>query len=258
MTDMYSFRHAILRAPAPNFADGLTTVAWAEPPSHARMLAQHQAYAEALRDAGLSVQVLPALADYPDAHFVEDVAVVVPELAVITRPGADARRGETDHIAPALAAHRRVVCLEAPATLDGGDVLVVGRRVFVGLSARTNAAGVAGLRDQLAPLGYTVCAIPVAAGLHLKSSVNLIGNDLLIATGAFVGQASFEGLEMIEVSEHEAYGANALRINERLLVAQGFPALTSRLRARGFEVIALDMREVEKMDGGLTCLSLRL
>lgn len=254
---MHSFRHALLRTPGPDFADGITTVAWADPPSHERLLAQHRAYAQALREAGLSVEILPVLGGFPDAYFVEDVAVVVPELAVITRPGAEARRGETDHIVTALAAHRRVVYLEAPATLDGGDVLVVGRRVFVGVSARTNEAGVGALRGQLEPLGYSVCAIPVAAGLHFKSSVNLIGGNTLVASSAFVGRPEFDGFEMIEVSDAEVYAANLLRVNDHLLVAAGFPELTSRLRGRGFGLRELDMSEAEKMDGGLTCLSLR-
>lgn len=254
---MHSFRHALLRTPGPDFADGITTVAWADPPSHERLLAQHRAYAQALREAGLSVEILPVLDGFPDAYFVEDVAVVVPELAVITRPGAEARRGETNHIVTALAAHRRVVYLEAPATLDGGDVLVVGRRVFVGVSARTNEAGVEALRGQLEPLGYSVCAIPVAAGLHFKSSVNLIGGNTLVASSGFVGRPEFDGFEMIEVSDAEVYAANLLRVNDHLLVAAGFPELTSRLRDRGFGLRELDMSEAEKMDGGLTCLSLR-
>jgi dimethylargininase len=254
---MHSFRHALLRTPGPDFADGITTVAWADPPSHERLLAQHRAYAQALREAGLSVEILPVLDGFPDAYFVEDVAVVVPELAVITRPGAEARRGETNHIVTALAAHRRVVYLEAPATLDGGDVLVVGRRVFVGVSARTNEAGVGALRGQLEPLGYSVCAIPVAAGLHFKSSVNLIGGNTLVASSGFVGRPEFDGFEMIEVSDAEVYAANLLRVNDHLLVAAGFPELTSRLRDRGFGLRELDMSEAEKMDGGLTCLSLR-
>ncbi|WP_052555749.1 dimethylarginine dimethylaminohydrolase family protein [Enhygromyxa salina] len=254
---MHTFRHAILRAPAPHFAGGITTVAWTEPPSHARLLAQHQAYAQGLRAAGLSVEILPALDGFPDAYFVEDVAVVLPELAVVTRPGAEARRGETEHIVAALAAHRELVQLEAPATLDGGDVMVLGRRVFVGLSARTNAAGVAALQGVLERVGYTVCAIPVAAGLHFKSSVNLVGHDTLVATAAFAGRPEFHGLEVIEVSDAEAYAANILRVNDHVLVAAGFPELAGKLRARGFGLIVLNMSEVEKMDGGLSCLSLR-
>ena len=255
---MHSFRHAILRAPAPNFADGLTTFESAEPPSYERLLAQHGAYAQALRDAGLSVELLPALDGFPDAYFVEDVAIVVPELALLTRPGAESRRGEVDHMASALAAQRRVVRLEAPATLDGGDVLVLGRRVFVGLSARTNAAGFEALGAQLGPLGYTLTAIPVAAGLHFKSSVNLIGEQTLVASPAFAGRPEFAGLEIIEVSEAEAYAANVVRINDHLLIAAGFAGLASQLRGRGCAVVELDMSEVEKMDGGLTCLSLRM
>jgi dimethylargininase len=250
------FSHAIVRAPASNFADGLTTITWTEPPSFERLLIQHRAYVEALHEAGLTIETLPALAAYPDAYFVEDVAVVVPELAIVTRPGAPERRDEADHIVEALSAHRHIVRLESPATLDGGDVLVVGRRIFVGLSGRTNEAGFSSLRDLLLPHGYRVEAIPVAAGLHLKSSVSLIGPDALVVTPAFADLA--ELAERIVVSEAEAYAANAVWVNDHLLVAAGFSTLANRLRGRGFELIELDMSEVAKMDGGLSCLSLRL
>jgi dimethylargininase len=252
------FSHAIVRTPASSFADGLTKAAWAEPPSFERLMIQHRAYVAALREAGLSVEMLPNLAAYPDAYFVEDVAVVVPDLAIITRPGAPQRRGEVDHIIEALSVHRNVVRLEAPATLDGGDVLVAGRRVFVGLSARTNEAGFSSLRELLRPHGYSVEAIPVAAGLHLKSSVTLIGPEAIVVTPAFADRAELADFEQIVVREADAYAANAVWINDHLLVAAGFPALAERLLGRGLELIELDMSEVAKMDGGLSCLSLRL
>jgi dimethylargininase len=252
------FSHAIVRTPASNFADGLTTIAWTEPPSFDRLLLQHRAYVAALCEAGLSVETLPTLVAYPDAYFVEDVAVVVPELAIITRPGALARRDEALHIVEPLAAHRTVVRLESPATLDGGDVLVAGRRVLVGMSARTNQAGFASLRELLTPHGYTVEAIRVAAGLHLKSSVSPIGPDAIVVTPAFADRDELADFEQIVVSETEAYAANAVWINEHLLVAAGFPTLARALRGRGLELIELDMSEVAKMDGGLSCLSLRL
>jgi dimethylargininase len=255
---MHRFRHAIVRAPGRNFAAGLTTVAHTEPPSFERLCAQHQAYVEALREAGLTVELLPALEAFPDAYFVEDVAIVLPELAIVTRPGAASRRGEAEHIGEALATHRRLVRQESPAMLDGGDVLVVDKQVFVGLSARSNAAAVAGLRDCLGPLGYSVMAIPVAAGLHLKSSVNLVGSGTLVATAEFAGRPEFAAFEMIELGATETGAANVVRVNDRLLVPAGYPGLARRYDGRDFAVIELDMSEVAKMDGGLTCLSLRM
>lgn len=249
--------HAIVRTPGSNFADGITTVTWAERPSFERLMLQHEAYVAALRGAGLVVETLATLDGHPDAYFVEDVAVVVPELAIITRPGALARRGEVEHIVDALAARRSVVRIESPATLDGGDVLVADQRVFVGLSGRTNEAGVGSLRTLLEPHGYVVEAIPVAAGLHLKSSVNLVGPNTLVLTRSFAARAELADFEQIVVDEAEAYAANTLWVNDHLLVAAGFPKLAKTLRDRGFEVIELDMSEVAKMDGGLSCLSLR-
>lgn len=254
---MRRFDHAIVRPPAASFAAGLTTVAWSSPPSHARVCEQHRAYVEALRGAGLRVEVLEPLDDLPDAHFVEDVALVVPELAILTRPGAEARRGEVAHVREALARHRPLATIEAPATLDGGDVLIAGREVFVGRSARTNAAGVEALAAALVPHGYRVIPIPVADGLHFKSSVNLIAAGVLVATPSFAARPELGGFEIVEVPEAEAAGANVLWVNDRLLVPAGYPALTAELRARGHELELLDMSEVEKMDGGLSCLSLR-
>jgi dimethylargininase len=258
MAEMHRFRHAIVRAPGRNFAAGLTTVAWSEPPSFERLCAQHGKYVEALREAGLTIEILPALEGFPDAYFVEDVAIVLPELAIVTRPGAASRYGEAEHIVGPLAAHRRLVRLEPPATLDGGDVLVVDKQVFVGLSARSNAAAVASLRECLAPLGYIVTAIPVAAGLHLKSSLNLVRPGTLVATPDFAGRPEFAKLDVIELSAAEAAAANVVRINDRLLVPAGYPGLVRRCAGYDVAVIELDMSEVAKMDGGLTCLSLRL
>jgi dimethylargininase len=254
---MHRFRHAIVREPGRNFAAGLTTVAWSEPPSFERLCMQHQAYVEALREAGLTVEMLPALEEFPDAYFVEDVAIVRPELAIVTRPGAPSRRGEIEHIGEAIAVHRRLVRLEPPATLDGGDVLVIEKQVFVGLSARSNAAAVASLRECLEPLGYSVTAIPVAAGLHLKSSINLVGPGTLVAAAEFAGRPEFAELELLELGAGESGAANVVRVNDRLLVPAGHPGLVRRFDGYDFTVLELDMSEVEKMDGGLTCLSLR-
>jgi dimethylargininase len=194
---------------------------------------------------------------FPDGHFVEDPAVVVPEVAVVARPGADARRGEAEAIAPALSRFKPLVEIKAPGTLDGGDVLVVGKRVFIGLSERTNEHGAAQLARLLAPHGYTSALVPVGAGLHLKSSVNYVGKNTLLLSEGFAERPEFAGFERLVVDPHEEYACNTLWINDRLLVPDGYPGTRALLAPLGLEIIALETSEVRKMDGGLTCMSLR-
>src|SRR5438067_5533831 len=189
MTDI---RQAILRRPGADFADGITTSRLGAP-DHPRMLAQHAAYATTLRALGLGVDVLEPLPGFPDAYFIEDVAVIVPELAVIARPGAPSRRGESEAIVPVLARHREIGRVEDPATLDGGDVLIVDRTVFVGLSARTNTEGAAQLARFLEPHGYRVRTVPVATGLHLKSSVSWLGGETLLLSERFASVPELSG-----------------------------------------------------------------
>lgn len=251
------FTRAILRRPGPDFAAGITTAGLGLP-DLARMTAQHEAYADALRALGLEVQVLDALPGFPDAYFVEDVAVVVPEVAIVTRPGAPPRSGETEAIVPALARHRRIARLHPPAKLDGGDVLVVGRTVFAGLSERSNEEGVRQLSTLLQPHGYRTVPVPVTRGLHLKSSVNAIGDDALLVAERYRGRAEFAGFRQIAVEEAEEPACNTLLVNGTLLTPAGFPRTRRALEAIGVPVIELDVSEARKMDGGLTCMSLRL
>jgi dimethylargininase len=248
---------AILRCPGPDFARGLTTSGLGEP-DPARMMVQHAAVADALRALGLEVEVLDALPGFPDAYFVEDVAVVVPELAVVARPGAPSRLGEADAIVPALARHRKVVRLEPPATLDGGDVLVAGRSVFIGLSSRTNAGGAAQLARLLEPHGYRSWTVPVAAGLHLKSSVSWLGGQTLLLSERFADRPEFRPFRRIVLAASEEPACNTLLVNGTLLTPAGFPEARRQLDQTALPVVELDVSEVRKMDGGLTCLSLRL
>ncbi len=250
------YTHAITRKPGPDFALGITTSDLGEP-DYARMLVQHAAYVETLRALGLDVTVLDPLAGYPDAYFVEDPAVVTPDLAVITHPGAVPRRGEPDAIAPVLARFLRTARIQPPATLEGGDVLIVEKRVFVGISERTNRAGAEQLGSLLAPFGYTLTAIPVAAGLHFKSSVNYAGKNTLLVTEDFAALPELDEYARIIVDAGEAYAANTLWINDALITPSGFPRLRKKLDALGLPVIELDVSEAQKMDGGLTCMSLR-
>ena len=252
------FTHAIVRKPGENFYQGLTTTASKEPPSFERICEQHAAYVAALESLGLEVVLLEPLPDHPDAYFVEDTAVVTPEVAVITVPGAPARRGEEESIAAVLARYRPIERLRSPATVDGGDVLQVGSHFFIGLSDRTNTEGAARLGEILATHGYTWSTVAVGAGLHLKSSVNHVGRKTLLLTEDFAGHDQFKHYEKIVVDPHESYAANTLLINGHLLTPRGYPGTLKKLQALGLGIIELDTSEIRKMDGGLTCMSIRL
>lgn len=251
-----TFSRAIVREPGPNCADGLTTSTLGRP-DYWLLLVQHQRYVNTLRQLGLKVEILPADPDFPDAYFVEDPAVVTPEVAVITIPGAPARQGEQDSIASALARHRPLAHIEPPGAVEGGDVLMVGRHFFIGLSERTNQDGAQQLGQILADHGYKWSAVPVGPGLHLKSSVNIVGPDTLLLTQEFAGRPAFAGYNHIVLDRDEAYASNTLLVNGRLIMPAGFPGVRARLEALDQPIIELDVSEVQKMDGGLTCMSLR-
>ncbi len=250
------FTHAIVRTPGPNFAAGITTVALGAP-NYALVLAQHAAYVMTLQDLGLTVLTLDALPTHPDAYFVEDTAVITPEVAVIANMGAPARQGEEQAMAPVLAHYRELTYIDHPGTFDGGDVLVVGKHCMIGLSERTNALGAQQLGETLARYGYRWDAIPVGAGLHFKSSVNYVGRNTLLIDQAFVEHPAFAGYDKLLIDPAEVYAANTLLINEHLLMPAGFPNTKQQLAPLGYPIIELETSEMRKMDGGLTCLSLR-
>ena len=251
-----TFRHAVARMPGEDFAQGITNAGLGEP-NYALMLAQHAAYVRVLEVLGLQVLTLDPLPGYPDAYFVEDVAVVTPELAVITRPGAIARRGEQDSIQPVLAGYKETARIQSPGTLDGGDVLLIDRHLFVGISERTNRQGAAQLGRFLGAYGYTWTAVEVGAGLHLKSGVTYVGKNTLLVTGDFVDLNVFDGYDKIVVDAVESHAANTLLVNGRMVIPMGFPRTRAQLASLGLEIIELDVSEARKMDGGLTCMSLR-
>jgi dimethylargininase len=189
--------------------------------------------------------------------FVEDTAVVLDELAVVTRPGAQSRRGETASIAAALARERsRLHSLEAPATLDGGDVLRVGRTLYVGLSRRTNTAGLQQLSGFVLPFGYEVVGVPISRCLHLKSAVTLVAPQTVLLQPLWLDPAPFRALERIEVDPAETTAANVLALDDAVVCAASHPRTRERLQAHGLRTIALDVSEIEKAEGGLTCCSL--
>lgn len=220
-----------------------------------RARAQHDRYEQALRDAGCRVQRLPTTDDLPDSVFVEDQAIVVDEVAVITRPGAESRRAEGPAIVEALKPHRRLVFLTAPATLDGGDVLVAGKDVFVGRSSRTNDAGIVQLRDALAPHGYRVTALTVTGCLHLKSAITAPTDDTFLVNPAWLTEPP-PGRRILPVDPREPHAANVLRIGDQLIVPASFPATVERLVQLGCKVNAVDVGELQKAEGAVTCCSL--
>ena len=218
--------------------------------------AQLAAYEEALARLGFVILHLEAQPSLPDSVFVEDAAVVLEELAIITRPGVPARRRETISIADALAPVRRIAQIAAPGTLDGGDVLRLGTRLFVGQSGRTNDDGIRQLRSLVEPVGYTVTAVPVDGCLHLKSAVTQVAPDLLLVNPSWVPAITFVGCHLIEVDTREPHGANALLAAGSVLYTASCPATASRLSAEGIDVRLLDISEISKAEGGVTCCSL--
>jgi dimethylargininase len=250
------FTTAITRKPGKNFAQGLTASDLGTP-DYELITKQHTSYIDTLKSIGLEVIVLDEHPSYPDAYFVEDTAVVTRKVAVIARPGAPARQGEEDTVASMLGRYYKTARVVAPGTLDGGDVLMVGNHFFIGLSERTNDAGARQLGKYLEEYGHTWQTLQVGAGLHLKSSINYLGNNVLLTTEEFANHEAIKAYDKIVVDEDEAYSANTLWINDHLITPEGFPQTRKRLEQMDMEIIALDMSEVIKMDGGLTCLSLR-
>jgi len=250
------FTHAIVRKPGENFARGITTSNLGLP-NYEVMMKQHEAYVNTLKFLGLNLIVLDALPDHPDAYFVEDTAVVTPNMAIITNPGVGDRKGEVDTIEQALAAYRKTIRIQAPRTVDGGDVLMVGSHFFIGISERTNKQGAEQLGGILNEYGYTWTTVCVDSGLHLKSSVNYIGKNRLLITDTFADCEEFKDYDTIIINETEEYAANTLFINNTLITPKGFPSTIKKLKSTGFDIIELDVSEMRKMDGGLTCLSLR-
>jgi dimethylargininase len=226
------------------------------PIDHVKALRQHAAYCRALIECGARVQVLAADDTLPDCAFVEDMALVLPELNVLCRSGAASRRGELAAIASALPGDRPTTRIEGPGTIDGGDVLVVGRRLFIGKTRRTNEQGIAALRILLEPHGYQISAVPVSGALHFKSACTALDSNTLLINRAWVDASLFEGFTLIDVADDEPFAANILTLAERVLVQAAHPVTAQAIEARGFRTIALDISEFSKAEAALTCMSL--
>ncbi|MFZ1136514.1 MAG: arginine deiminase family protein [Candidatus Korobacteraceae bacterium] len=254
------FRHAIVRQPGMNFAEGLTTAELGAPEVRLA-LAQHEAYCRALEDCGLELLRLPPDLQHPDSTFVEDAAVLTSRSAILTRPGADSRLGEVTAIGEAIQPFYSVIHeIQAPGTLDGGDICEAGSHFFIGISHRTNEDGARQLGKFLAGEGFTSSTVDIRGMqsiLHLKSGIAYLDNNVLVVTDALAGREEFRGYDRIRVASDESYACNCVLVNDRVLVPAGFPRLHDELTRRGYLPLVLDMSEYRKMDGGLSCLSLR-
>jgi dimethylargininase len=223
-----------------------------------RAQAQHEEYERVLRDLGCEVRRLPTNDSMPDSVFIEDAAIVLDELAVITRPGAESRRAETAAVAEAVRSYRPVAAILAPGTLDGGDVLRVDRRLFVGVGYRSNEAGVKQLRSIVSSQGYTVDAVPFTGCLHLKSAVSLVADDLVLINPAWVDASHFRPLRAIHVDPAEPFAANALLVGDTIIYPAEHVRTRARLEAAGLKVCPVPADELAKAEGGVTCCSLLL
>ena len=218
--------------------------------------AQHAAYERVLRNLGCSVQRIAGGPDMPDSVFIEDAAVVLDEIAILTMPGAVSRRAETPGVEAALGAHRPLMRIELPGTIDGGDVMVVGRSVFVGCSGRTNISAVEQMRAMIAPFGYSLQPVSVRGCLHLKSAVTALDDATLLINPDWARADEFPGFDLVAVAPREASAANIVRVNGALVHSAAFPATLETLVRRGYAVTPVDVSEIAKAEGAVTCCSL--
>lgn len=252
------FTKAIVRIPARSMTKGITEHPELGVPDYALALKQHEAYIRALEQCGLAVTVLPALEEFPDSCFVEDVAVCTADFAVVTNPGASTRKHETAGIAELLSRFVPVVeRIEEPGTLEGGDVMMVGRHFYVGLSRRTNQGGARAFISILERHGRTGEAVPMPPTLHLKTGLSYLEGKVLLVDRGFSDYKQFAAYDRIDVPAEESYAANCVRVNDYVLVPSGNPRVLAAIESKGLRPIVLDMSEYRKLDGGLSCLSLR-
>ncbi len=257
------YTHAIVRPPANSFAQGISTSGLGAPDLDLAR-SQHKGYCRALEACGLEVMVLEPLDQYPDSCFVEDTAVLLPEMAVLASPGAPSRQGEEARMAECLQPLRPLWRMSEAgggaspeASLEGGDVLQVEQTLFIGLSARTNRAGAQALGQAAAAHGYQWRTVEVVHPPHLKTSLTWLGGRMLIATPELAARADLSGYEVVVTPENETYAACCLYVNGTVLMPAGHPGVRAKLTRLGRTVVEVDMTEFAKMDGGLTCLSLR-
>ncbi|HPF45300.1 MAG: N(G),N(G)-dimethylarginine dimethylaminohydrolase [Alphaproteobacteria bacterium] len=251
------FKHAIVRLPCEALINGLTEAKLGKP-DYSKALLQHDDYVSALKECGLNVTVLKALDEFPDSCFVEDVALMTPHCAVLTRPGAPSRRGEVEHIADVVKIfYDRVEHIIAPGQVEAGDIMMVGDHYYIGLSSRTNREGANQLISILEKYGMSGSMVEMAEMLHLKTGLGYLENNVLLACGEFISKSEFQNYNIIKINEKQSYSANSVWINDIVLVPSGFPETAKAIGDAGYRVREVDVSEFRKLDGGLSCLSLR-
>ena len=252
------FTNAIVRTPGRSIVEGLSNSKTLGLPNYEQAIIQHQSYIDALTKCGLDVLVLEPCEEYPDSTFVEDVALITPNCAIITRPGAPSRRGEVDEIEFVLKQRfNNVEEIEAPGTIDGGDIMMVGAHYFIGLSERTNLEGAKQIIQILKQYGLSGSTISLKKVLHLKTGLSYLEENNLVVCGEFIDESSLGQYNPIEIPEKESYAANCIWVNGSVIIPLGYPTTKQRIKNAGYRVIETDVSEFEKLDGGLSCLSLR-
>jgi dimethylargininase len=249
---------AIVRTPGQSIVRGITNSDLGSP-DYNRALDQHRDYISALRECGLEIIVLEPLEEFPDSVFVEDTALITPHCAVITRPGSESRRDETRSISSELALqYQNIEYIRDPGTVDAGDIMMVGRHFYIGISERTNTQGACQMITILEEYGLTATKVKIQNILHLKSSVSYLENNSLLLGPELLNESQFQNFNRIEVDPEERYAANCIWVNDIVLVPAGFPKTLRKLELEGFKTIEVDVTEFQKLDGGLSCLSLRM
>lgn len=251
------FKHIIVRTPCRSLVDGLTSSDLGTP-DYDKALQQHNAYIEALRQCDVDVTILPPSEDYPDSVFVEDPVLCTPHCAILNRTGAESRRGETALMAETIRRfYGTVESIDAPGTVEAGDIMMVGTHFYIGHSARTNPEGARQMIAILEKHGMTGSVVRLEKVLHLKTGLSYLENNHLLVSGEFVSKPEFQHFNRIEIPATEAYAANSIWVNDRVIMPAGYPVALRKVQALGYRVIEVDTSEFRKIDGGVSCMSLR-
>jgi len=252
------FTNAIVRTPGRSIVKGISDSKTLGLPNYERAIIQHQSYIDSLKKCGLDVLILEPCEEYPDSTFVEDVALITPNCAIITRPGALSRRGEVHQIELVLKQKfNNIEQIEEPGTIEGGDIMMVGDHYYIGLSERTNLEGAKQIIQILNKYGMSGSTISLKKVLHLKTGLSYLEENNLVVCGEFIAESSLERYNQIEIPEKESYAANCIWVNESVIIPKGYPTTKKRIENSGYRVLETDVSEFQKLDGGLSCLSLR-
>lgn len=252
------FTKAFVRIPCRNLATGITSANLGSP-DYSKSIEQHQNYVSALKKSGLDVVVMEADDQYPDSTFIEDTALLTPNCAILMQPGAQSRKGEITAVAKLLKNHfENIEAITQPGTVEAGDVMMVGKHFYIGLSKRTNEVGADQLIDILMKYGMNGSKIKLTEVLHLKTGLSYLENNNLIISGEFINHNEFDKFNKIIIDSDESYAANCIWVNETVIIPMGFPNSKAAIEKAGYKILEVDVSEFQKLDGGISCLSLRI